>query len=134
MARRRDARRRAVLILYQADVTARSPVEVLEERRALGERVPRYTEELARGVAEHLAELDRVIGDHAEEWTVERMAAVDRALLRLACLELLHREDIPDSVAISEAVEAANELSTEDSGRFVNGVLGKIARERAEAG
>lgn len=132
--RRRDARRRAVLILYQADATERSPQEVLEERRELGERIPRFSEELVIGVAERLAELDRVLAEHSEGWTVDRMAAVDRTLLRLACHEILHREEVPDSVAISEAVEAANELSTEDSGRFVNGVLGRIARERAAAG
>jgi N utilization substance protein B len=70
-----------------------------------------------------------LIGDHAHEWTVERMAAVDRTILRLACYELLHRPDVPAAAAISEAVVAAKELSTEDSGRFVNGILGRIARE-----
>jgi transcription antitermination protein NusB len=134
MARRREDRRRAVLILYQADVMGRSPLDVLAERTELGERIPPFTEELVTGVAERLADLDRLIGDHAEGWTVERMAAVDRALLRLACYELLHRDDIPDRVAIAEAVESAKRYSTEDSGRFVNGILGRIARERAAAG
>lgn len=134
MARRRDARRRAALILYEADVTGRSPLEVLAERRSVGERIPAFTEELVRGVAERLEELDRLLGRHSEGWTVPRMAAVDRALLRLACYEILHREDVPDAVAIAEAVEAAKVLSTEDSGRFVNGVLGRIARERAGSG
>jgi len=81
------------------------------------------------GVADRLPELDEVIGGAAEEWTVGRMAAVDRALLRLAAHEILHREDVPAAVAIDEAVAAAKELSTEDSGRFVNGVLGRIARD-----
>lgn len=131
MARRREARRRAVLILYQADVTGRSPAEVLEERVELGEALPAFTKELVLGVGERLAELDEVIGRSAEGWTVERMAAVDRTLLRLAAHEILHREDVPTAVAIDEAVAAAKELSTGDSGRFVNGVLGKIAREPA---
>lgn len=129
MARRREARRRAALILYQADVTGRAPAEVLEERAELGERLPSFTRQLVLGVSDHLPELDEVIGRAAEEWTVGRMAAVDRALLRLAAHEILHREDVPAAVAIDEAVAAAKELSTEDSGRFVNGVLGRIARD-----
>lgn len=134
MARRRDARRRAALILYQADVTGRSPAEVLDARRDLGERIPAFTVELVEGVAGRLAEIDEVLGRHSEEWPVDRMAAVDRAILRLAAHEVLHRDDVPAAVAIDEAVEAAKTLSTEDSGRFVNGLLGKIARDHAEAG
>jgi N utilization substance protein B len=120
-------------ILYQADVTHRQPLEVLEERREMEELDP-FTDELVRGVAEHAGDLDRLIGEHAEGWTVHRMAVVDRNLLRLACYEMLWRQDVPVAVAIDEAVAAAKELSTEDSGRFVNGVLGRIARERAGAG
>jgi N utilization substance protein B len=133
MKERRRARRRALDILYQADVTRRPAVEVLEERGEL-EDVDPFTEELVRGVTEKAADLDRLIGEHAEGWTVHRMAVVDRNLLRLACYEMLWREDVPVAVAIDEAVEAAKELSTEDSGRFVNGILGRIARERAGAG
>jgi transcription antitermination protein NusB len=133
VARRRDARRQAVSILYQADVAKRSPNQVLAERRALGERIPRFTEELVTGVSEHLEELDRSIGSRAEGWTVARMAAVDRTLLRLACFELCYREDVPAAVAIDEAVAAAKEMSTADSGRFVNGILGRIAGEAGAA-
>lgn len=133
MARRREARRLAVSILYQADLAGRPPGEILEERRSLGVRVPGFAEELVRGVAERREELDRLIGDHAEGWTVPRMAGLDRAVLRVACYEMLFREDVPTAVAIDEAVATAKELSTADSGRFVNGVLGRIARERAEA-
>ena len=131
MTTRRDARRRAIDILIQADLTNRAPEVVLEELDALGERIPTFTEELVRGVAARLAELDNMIGEHAEGWTVPRMAVVDRTLLRVACYEMIHRDDVPVAVAIDEAVEAAKELSTEDSGRFVNGLLGRIARERA---
>jgi N utilization substance protein B len=134
VARRRQARRLAVDILYQADVLGRDPVRVLEERKGLGEKIPGFTEQLVLGVAERLEALDELLGDHAEGWTVHRMAGVDRTLLRLACYEMLYREDISAAVAISEAVAAAKSLSTEDSGRFVNGILGRIARERAEAG
>ena len=136
MTRRHDARRRAALILFQADVARRPLAEVLEERRGVGERIPRFTAELLDGVEERREELDRVIAAHTgrEGWPIERLAAVDRALLRIAVYEILFRDDIPDGVTIVEAVEAAKELSTEDSGRFVNGVLGRIAGERASAG
>jgi transcription antitermination protein NusB len=134
MARRREARRRAAVILFQADATDREPQDVLEERKGLGERIPRFTEELVLGVAERRGELDRILGEAAEGWTIDRMAAVDRTLLRVGCYELLFQDDVPDRVAVSEAVEAANRYSTEDSGRFVNGVLGRIARDRADAG
>jgi N utilization substance protein B len=128
--RRRDARRLAVGILYQAELGRRPTSEILAERRSLGVRVSGFSEDLVRGVTDHLAELDRVIGEYAEGWTVARMAAVDRTLLRVACYEMLFREDVPTGVAIDEAVQAAKELSTEASGRFINGVLGRIARER----
>jgi N utilization substance protein B len=133
MKGRRRARRRALDILYQADVTRRPPLEVLGERREL-EDLDTFTEELVRGVTENAADLDRLIGEHAEGWTIHRMAVVDRNVMRLACYEMVWREDVPVAVAIDEAVEAANELSTEDSGRFVNGILGRIARERTGAG
>jgi transcription antitermination protein NusB len=133
VARRRQARRRAVDILYQADVMGRDPVGVLEERRSVGEKIPGFTEDLVRGTSANLTALDRLLGEHAEGWTVQRMAAVDRTLLRVACYEILYQRESP-AVAISEAVVAAKELSTEDSGRFVNGILGRIARERAGTG
>lgn len=125
-------RRRALDALYQADVTGAAPVEVLREwRDALEEEVPEFTRQLVEGVGARLEELDRLIGAHAQGWTVPRMASVDRTILRVAVFELLYRPDVPPSVAISEAVEAAAQLSTEGSARFVNGILGHIAREVA---
>ena len=91
--------------------------------------VPVFAEELAVGVAERLPDIDLLLETHAEGWRVRRMAALDRTILRLGVFELLWREDVPTSVAISEAVEAAAELSAEDAKRFVNGVLGRIARD-----
>lgn len=132
MARRHEARRRAIDILYQADVLGELPLDVLEEWEAAGKKVAPFARQLIEGVADHLDELDRVLGEHAEEWTVPRMPSVDRTILRVGCYELLHRPDVPAGAAIDEAVEAAKELSTEDSGRFVNGVLGKIARETSD--
>jgi transcription antitermination protein NusB len=129
VARRSGARRTAVDILYQADITGTDPLEVLVEWAGAGHGIPEFASELVAGVAAHRAELDRLIGDHAEGWTVRRMAAVDRTVLRVACFELRWRPDVPTGAAIDEAVQAAKELSTEDSGRFVNGVLGALARE-----
>jgi len=127
---RRAARRTALDVLFQADVTGADPLEVLDGWRAAGREVSPFTEELVVGVADHLPDIDLELEEHAEGWPVARMAALDRTILRVALEEMLHRTDVPTSVAISEAVEAANELSTEDSGRFVNGILGRIARER----
>jgi N utilization substance protein B len=124
--RRRAARRAAIDILYQADVTERPGATVLDEWRAAGRRISPYTDQLVRGVEQALADIDALLGAYAEGWAVYRMAVVDRTILRVACYEM--RSGVPAAVAISEAVAAANELSTEDSGRFINGVLGRIAR------
>jgi N utilization substance protein B len=126
--RRRSARRLAIDILYQADVREQAPTQVLEEWRRAGRKVPEYAEEIVRGVERDQLGIDRELGANSEEWTVQRMAMVDRTILRVACHEL--RAGLPPAVAINEAIEAANELSTEDSGRFINGVLGRIARNR----
>jgi len=125
--RRRAARRTAIDLLYQADVMERSPDAVMEQWGAAGRSIPGYARELIEGVAAHRAEIDRLLGEHAEGWTVHRMAVVDRTILRVACEEL--RSGLPAAIVVNEAVELANELSTEDSGRFVNGVLGRIARD-----
>ena len=125
--RRRGARRMAIDILYQADVTARRPADVVEQWRAAGRRVTDYAAELTTGVQRHLEEIDGLLAAGSEGWAVHRMAAVDRTILRVACQEM--RSGVPAAIAINEAIEGANELSTEDSGRFINGVLGKIARE-----
>ena len=129
MTTRRDARRIALDILYQADVTDRPPEEVLRGWEEAERDVPPFARELVAGVNEHGPEIDLLLEEHAQDWTVARMPALDRTILRVAVEELLHRPDVPASVAISEAVEAASELSADESRRFVNGVLGRIARE-----
>ena len=126
--RRRAARPVAIDIVYQADVTGRRPGEIVEEWEAAGKSVPPYAAELARAVEADMPEIDAVLGANAEEWTVPRMAVVDRTILRVACYEL--GAGLAPAIAINEAIEAANELSTQDSGRFINGVLGRIARTR----
>jgi N utilization substance protein B len=131
MAARSKARKRAVDVLYEADVRGVDPTELLAERLAQADPpVPDYAVELVEGVTANLDRIDRVLGEHSEGWTVDRMPPVDRAVLRLALYELTMREDIPDAVAIDEAVELAKSLSTDESPRFVNGVLGRVLRER----
>ena len=129
MTTRRDARRLAIDILYQADITGAEPADVLTSWREAEREVPPFAEELIDGVAEHGPEIDLLLEEHAEDWTLARMAALDRTILRVAVFELRHRADVPPSVAISEAVEAASELSSDESKGFVNGILGRIARE-----
>ena len=128
MTTRREARRLALDILYQADVTHADARAVLADWEAADRPIAPYARELVEGVAASVAELDRTIGSRSEGWAVDRMASVDRTILRVATYELTSPTSaVPVGAAIDEAVRAAKELSTEDSGRFVNGVLGKIA-------
>ena len=125
--RRRAARRLAIDLLYQSDVTGQDPKRIMEEWRRARRDVSPYAEEIVTGVESQREDIDGILGSNSEEWAVHRMAAVDRAILRVACYEL--RAGVPPAVVINEAVEAAKELSTEDSGRFINGLLGRIARD-----
>lgn len=134
MTSRRGARRTAIDILYQADITASDATAVLRSWTEVGRDVPAFAAELVGGVEEHLPEIDLLLEEHTEGWTVERMASLDRTILRVAVFELLHRPDVPVSVAISEAVQTASDLSAEQASRFVNGILGRIAADRASAG
>ena len=123
---RRQARERALSLLYEADVKGAAPAEVLA---GLPVEPDRFAVELVAGVGEHGDEVDGWLRRYARDWAVERMPALDRALLRMGVFELLHRPDVPTGVVLSEAVELAARYSTEDSGRFVNGVLARIADE-----
>ena len=129
MTSRREARRVAIDILYQADVTATDPTVVLTEWIDAGRAVPAFSKELVDGVNDRMPEIDLLLEEHSEDWTVSRMTVLDRTILRVSVHELRDRPDVPPSVAISEAVEAATDLSTEESPRFVNGILGRIASE-----
>ncbi|HUQ62581.1 MAG TPA: transcription antitermination factor NusB [Acidimicrobiales bacterium] len=121
---RRQARERALSLLYEAETKGVHASEVLSE---LPVEPARFADDLVRGVAEHEVELDRYLNDYAHEWTVDRMPALDRALLRMSVFELLYRPDVPTGVVVSEAVDLAQDYSTEESARFVNGMLSKIA-------
>jgi N utilization substance protein B len=128
---RSRARRRAVEVLYQADLLEQPIATVLarELNEPRGERPDAYTIELVGGVDRVREEVDRRIGAAAERWTIERMPLVDRNLLRLGAFELLEHPEVPTAVILDEVIELAKLLSTEESGRFVNGVLGRIARD-----
>ena len=130
---RREDRRVAIDILYQADVTDAAPASVVAGWRHVGREVPPFAQELVEGVADRFPDIDLLLETHAEGWTVRRMASLDRTILRVGVYELLWSDDVPTSVAISEAVEAAAELSAADAKRFVNGVLGRIARDEGVA-
>ncbi|MBA4247532.1 MAG: transcription antitermination factor NusB [Microbacterium sp.] len=133
MSARSKARKRALDMLYIADVRQVPIAEILgEEARRAAAATQRasswaYAEQIVRGVDDSLAEIDALIEQHAVGWTLARMPVVDRAILRLATWELRENPDIPTAVAIAEAMELASVLSTDDSAPFVNGVLGAIA-------
>jgi len=131
MPARSKARKRALDVLYAADVRGEDPVEALEAAISQGEGPTNpYTETLVRGVSEHRARIDELLGQYAEGWTLDRMPAVDRTALRLGAFELLYADDVPDPVAVAEAVALVRDLSTDDSPSFVNGVLGSMLRDR----
>ncbi|MGH2707046.1 MAG: transcription antitermination factor NusB [Actinomycetota bacterium] len=129
MARRRGARRIALEVLYEHEVSGRAVGDILE--RCSMEPSFEFAGTLVRGVEERRADLDQVLSRYAHEWPVSRMPAIDRNLLRLGALEILYLPDIPPAVTINEAVELAKRYSTQNSSRFVNGVLGQIAEQEA---
>jgi N utilization substance protein B len=131
MPARSKARKRALDVLYAAEMRAQDPDDTLDAAIAEGEGPTNpYTETLVRGVSEHRARIDELLGQYAQGWTLERMPAVDRTALRIGAYELLYVDDVPHPVAVSEAVALVRNLSTDDSPSFVNGVLGSMLRDR----
>ncbi|MDQ3766763.1 MAG: transcription antitermination factor NusB [Actinomycetota bacterium] len=152
MKSRRAGRRLALDVLYETEIRAGSAAEVFTQHQLDGwvtlgpadEESPKDTEhsdqpspeavgyalELVQGVDSHRDEVDSLIGSYAQKWELERMPIVDLTILRMAIFELLWRDDIPAPVTINEAVELAKDLSTEGSGRFINGILGKLAKSQ----
>lgn len=150
MKGRRAARRMAVDALYEAEIRGRLPLETFDLQRSSGgvvaaheedpssakvrteqneESVP-YARSLVEGVQKHQADIDELLIRYADRWAIDRMPMIDRAILRIALYELLWHEGIPVAVAIDEAVELAKDLSTDDSSRFVNGLLGRIVDQQ----
>jgi N utilization substance protein B len=131
MSARSKARKRALDALYEADIRGESATDVLtattQRRSDDGQAAMNaYVTEIVDGVTAHREYIDELLGSYSMGWSLERMPAVDRAILRIGTYELLWRDDVPDAVAIAEAVSLAQELSTEESSSFVNGLLGRI--------
>lgn len=133
MSERRKARKDALEILYEKEITRQPLDKILENRKiARGEEPNDFTLRLVEGVEEHLKQIDNIIRAHTDNWAIERMPIVDRNLIRIGLYELLYEEDIPYSVSINEAVELAKIYGMEESSKFVNGILGRIATELKE--
>ena len=132
MVARSKARKRALDVLFASELRSEDPVAALEAAIAEGEGPTNdYTAVLVRGVAAHRERIDALLSDYSEGWTLDRMPAVDRNVLRIGLWELLYADDVPDAVAVSEAVALVRDLSTDESPTFVNGVLGNLVRNKA---
>ncbi len=130
MPARSKARKRALDVLFEAELRGEKVLDVLSQRQAQDAAeappVPEYAADLVRGVHDHRAEIDELLAAHSSGWPLERMPAVDRNILRIGAYELLYADDVPDGVAISEAVLLAGQLSTGESSAFVNGLLARL--------
>ena len=137
MSARSKARKRALDLLFASEVRGRSAIDALDEEigdassEPGGRPVADYTGVLVRGVSEHQPRIDELLATYAQGWTLERMPSVDRNVLRLGVYDVLYVDDVPDAVAVSEALQLVRDLSTDDSPGFVNGVLGNIVRDKA---
>ncbi|MFN3476519.1 MAG: transcription antitermination factor NusB [Candidatus Methylomirabilales bacterium] len=131
MGKRRQARELAVSLLYQLEFHPEDPEEAMKAfwgERPVPSEVKAFADELVRGTLKHKEAIDGLLAEHAEHWSLPRMALVDRNILRMAVYELLFRSDIPAKVTINEAIEIARRYGTEDSWAFINGVLDKLAQ------
>lgn len=126
MSARRKARKRALDLLFEADMRGVLAVDLLGERAVEDLSQAEYVRTLVNGVGEHLVKIDELIHTYAEGWDMDRMPTIDRNLLRIALYEILWSQSVDDKVAVSEAVEIAQELSTKDSAAYINGVLGRV--------
>lgn len=137
MSARTKARKRAIDAVYAADLRKVSPLELLTVTEELAadrqNQEPQfaYARAIVQGVIEHHDEIDELLETYSQGWALERMPNVDRAILRVGCWEILFSAEIPDPVAIAEAVAVAKELSTDESGSFINGLLGRISATKA---
>ena len=132
MAARSKARKRALDILFECEVRGLAVGETLHERVIAGEPpVNEYTVRLIRGIADQRARIDELVSTYSQGWSLERMPTVDRNVLRIGVFEILYVDEVPDAVAISEAMNLARDLSTDESPAFVNGVLGSVLRDKS---
>ncbi len=132
MSARTKARKRALDLIFAAEARGTTPADMLRQAVEGGDRPTNdYTVDLVQGVSARMDRLDELITEYSRGWTLERMPAVDRNVLRLGIYEVLYVDDVPDAVAVSEAVALAQDLSTDESPSFVNGVLGAVLRQTA---
>ena len=132
MSARSKARKRALDVLFASDLRGESALEALDAAIAEGDGPTNdYTETLVRGVVAEQERIDALLAEHAQGWSLERMPAVDRNVLRIGVFEVLYVDDVPDAVAVTEAINLVRDLSTDESPSFVNGVLGNIVRNKA---
>jgi len=131
MSARSKARKRALDVLFASELRREDPVVALDRAIADGEGPTNdYTSFLVRGVSEHSTRIDELLSTYSTGWTLDRMPAVDRNVLRIGLFEMLHVDDVPDAVAVTEAMALVRDLSTDESPQFVNGVLGALLREK----
>jgi len=137
LSARTKARKRAVDAVFAADLRKISPIELLNETASLAadrqnqNEIFGYARQIVDGVIEHHDEIDELLETYAQGWAIDRMPHLDRAILRVASWEILYNDDVPDPVAINEAVELAKELSTDESGGFINGLLSRISSTKS---
>ncbi len=137
MSARTKARKRAVDAVFAADLRKISPLQLLNEVADLAadrqnqDAIFGYARDIVEGIIEHHDEIDDLLESYSQGWALDRMPNLDRAILRCAVWEILHNDEVPDAVAINEAVDLAKELSTDDSGSFVNGLLSRIAATKS---
>ena len=137
MSARTKARKRAVDAVFAADLRKISPIELLNETASLAvdrqnqDEIFGYARQIVDGVIEHHDEIDELLETYAQGWAIDRMPHLDRAILRVASWEILYNDEVPDPVAMNEAVELAKELSTDESGGFINGLLSRISSTKS---
>jgi transcription antitermination factor NusB len=135
LRKRTKARESALQILFQVDIT-NDPINVVLRRywqeRKRNPEVIEFANQIVMGTSEHLAEIDKIISKHSENWEIDRMPVIDRNILRFATYEILYMIDVPPKVTIDEAIELANRFGTVNSGKFINGVLDKIMMLKKE--
>jgi len=127
MSARGKARKRALEVLFEADLRKKVAVELLADRPVDDLSQGEYSKQLVMGVDSYREKIDEIIDTYSEGWDMDRMPGVDRNILRIAIFEIMWNSEVDDNVAISQAVEMANELSTVDSGKYINGVLGRVS-------
>lgn len=136
MGNRRKARELVLEALYRVETTKDDPAEVLKDiflRKNYNQEVKEYSFQLLKTTTEKLGEIDSLIAEYVENWDLSRMAMLDKNILRFAICELLHMEGVPVKVTLNEAIEIAKKYSTQDSGRFINGVIDRIAKEKRKS-